>query len=178
MTKPLPLEFVTSKATLGWRDILFGFSKELLDWKDVVELATRAIDSGTKMPEIIDLALVTKETISEIPNLLEKASANSLTNGDSIKKWFYLSLVWLYEHEPQYADPLAEVEDIAAEFGFPEESLEMVTFMPPQGEYQPALHTTAENSARLRNAWRGFVEEHSEGYKDEWQRLPPTPPSS
>jgi len=166
MTKPLPLEFVTNKTVLSWQDIHFGFSKGLLGWKDVVELATKAIGSGNTMPEIIDLALVTKERVSEIPRLLDGTSAKLPSEGNALKKWFYLSLAWLYEHESEYADPLGEVEDISAEFGFPEESHEMLKFMPAQGGYQPTLHSTAENLARLRDRWRGFVEEHSTTYKD------------
>src|SRR5258708_5390720 len=130
MTKPLPLEFVTRKTALSWQDALIGFSKGLLSWKDIVEIATKAIASGNTMPETMDLALITKEKISEIPQLLESVSAKSPSKEDALKKWFYLSLAWLYEHESEYADPLDEVEDISAEFGFPEESHEMLKFMP------------------------------------------------
>ncbi len=141
--KPLPLEFLISKTALSWQDTLFGFSKGLLAWEDIAELATRAIDAGPTMPEIIDLALVTKEKKSEILQLLERIAIKSPSKADPVKKWFYLCLAWLYEHESEYVDPLAEVEDIAAEFGFPEESHGMLKFMPAQGDYQPALHSTA-----------------------------------
>lgn len=167
MTKPLPLEFVTTQARLNWQDILFGFKKGLLDWKSIIELATRAIESDSALPEIIDLALASKENISEISKLLEAIAAKMPSQGSAAKKWFYLSLVWLYEHESQFSDPLSEVEDIASEFGFPEESYEMLRFMPPQAGYNAAMHSTEQNLARLRKIWRVFVEKHRTVYQSE-----------
>ena len=162
--KPIPLDFVASRIKLDWNDVQFGFLNGWLGWKDVVELATQAVQSGESDADVVSLASVGKEDRSVIDDLLRALSTKTKPDGDSRKKWFFLALAWLYEHESQYPDSLAEVEAIASAFGFPPESYDMLKFMPSSGEYDPVQHPRSENLRRLRERWRKFVEQQSRIY--------------
>lgn len=76
--------------------------------------------------------------------------------GEMEAKWLYLVLDWLYQHRADLADPLQTVEEVYADFGYPECLSSFVRYMPMQG---PDLGSRAANEARLFERWKSYLDE-------------------
>jgi len=55
-------------------------------------------------------------------------------------------------------DPLQEVEELYADFGYPDAIGDFVRFLPPNDGYHPELHTKDENERRLFRHWEEYLE--------------------
>ena len=76
----------------------------------------------------------------------------------SKRRWLYLILAWLYENRASVADPLAEVEEIYSDFGYPQEVARFVPYMPPEpDEYWPQPASQEEATERLMRIWGDYV---------------------
>jgi hypothetical protein len=53
---------------------------------------------------------------------------------DTTKPWIFLLLSFLFEHQENYDDPLEIVEELYADFNYPEEISSLVRYMPPPKE--------------------------------------------
>jgi hypothetical protein len=62
-------------------------------------------------------------------------------------------LAWLLEHKQAYEDPLQRVEEVYADFGYPETIRHLVRYM-PAGEASTVLET---GEARLYREWEAYV---------------------
>jgi hypothetical protein len=67
-------------------------------------------------------------------------------------------LRWLYDNRDRFPDPLQEVAEVYADFGYPESISGFVKYLPPSDGYQPELHTKEENQQRLYQHWREYLD--------------------
>lgn len=155
-------DFVRAHTKLTWRDVLFGMENELLAPRAAVDLAVdRLATDPEPPPALVELAGLTAGDPSmdlvERLAIAEKGVALELIH----RKWLYLVLAWLFVHQEEYTDPLQTVEEVYADFGYPETIVPFVRYMPMTG---PDLGSKEANESRLYEKWRAYLQEASEEY--------------
>jgi hypothetical protein len=135
--KPLPLEsqYIYSKTPwLSWRELFFGLEKGYIDGKELSEYVCDALKS-TSPPEAFELASLEPQENHLARILLKSLNEKySSTELDPTKPWILLLLSYLFEHKEKYDDPLGIVEQLYADFDYPEEIAPLVRYMPlPEG---------------------------------------------
>jgi hypothetical protein len=158
--KPIPIKSVTDLPSLAWSDIAFGYSKQFLGWRTVVEIAAKKVEEGRTGPEILELASIDKSETWRVGKLLQRLAAEEHPESASsvCGKWLFILLQWLYENRQRFSDPLQEVEEVYADFGYPEAIAGFVRFLPPSDGYNPEVHTREENLQRLYRHWAEYLE--------------------
>ena len=153
----LSYECVNKYGPLSWREIEWGIKRELIDWDIVKDMAFERISSESDQPN--ELAILSTddpiELISAVRNLASSEPQEMETGMRS--KWLRIVLAELFILRNEVADPLAEVERIYADFGYPEEIESFVRYMPASGGYDPQQHTHQENIDRLYRNWSNYV---------------------
>jgi hypothetical protein len=135
--KPLPLDshYIYSKTPwLTWRELFFGLESGYIDEKKLSEYVCDALTS-TSPPEAIELASLEPQEKHLASNILKSLNDKyPSTESDPTKPWIFLLLSFLFENKANYDDPLGIVEQLYADFDYPEEIAPLVRYMPlPEG---------------------------------------------
>lgn len=158
---PRPLQFrvLDDLQPLTWSEICYGYSHRLLGWRTVVDLAIKKLEDASSNPLEVELAGVGKDQAGRVGELLSELSATEPKTDECSKKrrWLFITLKWLYENRPKFADPFGEIEEIYADFQYPPEISHFVRFLPATGGYRPEQHTREENIQRLFDLWHEYL---------------------
>jgi hypothetical protein len=158
----IPLQFVQRKSSLNWGECLWAYKRELLTWKDLIQVALERVENGSSNELEIELASVNKDSVwkvSELAQALAEQGGNS--EEASTQKWLFLCLAWAYENSESIPDPLGAVETIYADFDYPSAIESFVRFLPPSDGYMPAQFSQEQNHQRLMQKWREFLLQNS-----------------
>lgn len=162
IAKPLPIQNVKELPPLTWGEMLYGFSHGYFGWRTAVDLATKKVEEGDSEAEALDLAMIDKEDAWKTGDILSSlATKETAVRPAAQDVWLFISLLWLYEHREEFQDPLMEVEEVYADFDYPEAMKEFVRFLPPSDGYRPDLHTHEENVQRLYQKWKDYLDDAS-----------------
>jgi hypothetical protein len=163
-----PKAFITEHVMLTWRDMLYGLERGFLDEMTVQQLAADKVtlQSGPESPEM-RIALMDRDDLPDVRDVLAAAAKgeNAESDRDRERKWCFLVLQWLFDHREDVADPLSEIENIYADFGYPPEVAPFVRYEPtPIGAREPA-----DPRDRLVGRWATYLAaleaEFGPGYK-------------
>ncbi len=153
----IPLDFV--ERTLGhltWSEIRFGLENRLLDPVAPSEVAAAELNQPDPNPELLELATAKPgEPVLPLVNALADRETLTLDSRVS-EKWVFLVLAWLFEHRNGLPDPLQAVENVYAEFDYPEGVAGFVRYMPSD---EPDLGSQERNERRLMQKWERFLDE-------------------
>jgi len=149
--------FIETRAALTWREIAHGIDNELLSVESAVAFAAARV-GAEKAPDSLLVDLARLRSGEPARDLVDELAANEPEqDSDYIRmKWLYLVLSWVFEHQGAFADPLAIVEEVYAEFDYPEEAAHFVPYMPMRG---PDLGSKAANRGRLFESWKQYLDE-------------------
>ena len=90
------------------------------------------------------------------------ATATSDEDQEALRgKWLYLVLAWIFEHRASYPEPLQAVEEVYADFGYPEVIASFVRYMPTS---DPDLGSKEANERRLLENWKRYLDERARDY--------------
>jgi hypothetical protein len=158
----IPIEYVLQKAHPTWADLRLGLEKGFIDNSDVVQAAVEYTSQNPNANSVeIELAGLFRNETSRVPQLLGELVASSQTDNNKIeKRWLYLVLAWIYDQRESLEDPLGMVEEVHADFGYPEEVSGFVRYMQPRDGYRPQDHTREENLYRLFRLWNEYLMSH------------------
>jgi hypothetical protein len=163
----IPVDFILRHIKPSWSDVDMGLRNGWLDSAGALEIAVQRIATNENAPHAEVMLAATELTeMAEISAQVEKlARSESLTDRErSKRRWLYLILAYLYENRGSVPDPLAEVEEIYSDFGYPEEVGRFVRYMPPkEHEHWPQPATQKETTERLIRVWADYV---SRGLQD------------
>jgi hypothetical protein len=158
----IPLQFVQSKSSLNWGDSLWAYKRELLTWRDLIQIATERVQSGSDSELEIELANVSKDLVWKVSELAQALAEQGGNSEEASKlKWLFLCLAWAYENRERIPDPLAVVETIYADFDYPSTIESFVRFLPPTDGYDPAQFSQEQNHQRLMTKWSEFLMQNS-----------------
>ena len=99
----------------------------------------------------------TRHLVDQLANAEEARSEEELRG-----KWLHLALACLYEHRLDDPDPLQRVEEIYADFGYPEGVAQFVRYMPMDG---PDLGSREANERRLFERWKRYIDDAATLYE-------------
>lgn len=152
----LPFDFISQRARLTWREILFGFNNELLAQGAEVDFALDDLAKDNPPDALLELASPCKGEPTRA--LVEQlAQITPAEDDEEIRgKWLYLVLAWIYEHKEMYPDPLQTVEEVYADFGYPERVADFVRYMPTN---EPDLGSRELNEVRLYERWKRYLDD-------------------
>ena len=164
----LPYDFVAKRIELTWQDILYAIEQKFLSPKAAIEHAMIELSKVEEYPQsLVDLASLDKGD-SIHPYLDELVDLESDQPNEKInEKWMYLILAWILENKNNWVDPLGIVEQIYADFDYPEQISTFVRYMPSD---EPDLGSLELNEARLYKKWEDYLKEQETRYaltKDE-----------
>lgn len=155
-----PTSYILEKVHLMWAEVLWGYEHEFLNLSSVVEIAVNSLVESSDAPLVIELAGLTEKDYWRVKEILRELSddTSSPTTGYEFKKWLYLVLDWIYTNLDSFADPLAKVEEVYADFNYPQEMEQFIRYMPEtDSSYDPSKHTLEENYQRLYQKWREYL---------------------
>lgn len=151
--------FIRERTHLTWREALFGIDNELLAPGAAVDFAAdQLVVQDDADPMLVELACLgsgepTRDFVEQL------AAAEPQQDLDVTRsKWLYLVLAWLFEHKESYPDPLRSVEEVYADFGYPDAVASFVRYMPMD---EPDLGSREANERRLYERWRRYLESAS-----------------
>ena len=130
----LSYEFVAKKIFLTWNDISFGITHKIFSPISAIKHAKVKINKQGHYSNVL-CELASLEKGDDIHLCLDKLiEAEGEKSIKIIKaKWLYIVLYWIYEHKSDYKDPLALVEEVYADFDYPQEITNFVRYMPLDG---------------------------------------------
>lgn len=164
-----PPSFVLERTALTWHEAVWGYTRGWIDWRTLSEVAVRRlVESADNRPEEIELAAMTNAGQSvDAGDLAQRlADAEPAPNHDRVaRKWLYLVLAWVYDNRAHLSDPLGMVEEIYADFEYPEVVSPFVRFMPATDGYDPLRHSPEENETRMYAHWRSYLAEAAREFR-------------
>lgn len=164
--------FKENNLQLDWHDVYWGLKEDIISLGEVEEYAEKHIDNNISS-EIIQHIVFDKssrnEILNNLENLLEKDFAKSERKQRyefSKRKWRYCILQYLANSNLDFSSMFDHIEQIYALFGYPEDMLSFIPYMPPQDNYKPRLHTNMENRNRLFNNLSVFLNTEKNFFKN------------
>lgn len=155
----IPPTFVLDRLVPTCGEMVYGFQHDWLAPKDVVYIATWALNAGMQLskPEE-ELALLLSKELYRVPELIDELERVCGQEDNPAAVWLFLALAWLYEHRRDFDDPMETIEMLYADFGYPDEIQNLVRFMPaPDG--------TATGQDAIEARWRNYLIQKSMEYK-------------
>lgn len=158
----VPYGYASSKANFSWHEILFALNHGLLSSYSAVEHAMEELRSVDDYSDaLVELASLNEgEPVREYVESL--ASLEKDTTTDTESKWLYVLLSWVYENRSDYDDALQIIEQIYADFDYPQSIESFVRYMPSD---EPSLGSVEKDSERLYEKWNSYLISQSEVYK-------------
>lgn len=163
----IPPEYMLTKTKLSWREIEWAYKHGMFGSFMFVELAKLKTQS-----EVLELELskLDKDHLWRateiIPELVKQEP--DISENDILEKWLYIVLVYLYEHQAEFVDPLGKVEEVYEDFGHPKEVTPFVKYIPTQDTtYDPQKHSREENLQRLFGFWKEYLDRKEQKYGDQ-----------
>lgn len=163
----IPYEFVRSRTSVSWREVLFGLEEELLEPIAPEKRAIEALQGESSDANLVELA--DSSDRQDPRELVERLAAGEQEQSlEEIRaKWLWLVLSWIFAHRDQYEDPLRKVEEVYADFGYPEQIAGFVRYMPSDVS---SLAGREANEAWLYEKWRNYIEEGARLYCEDGRR--------
>ena len=165
----LPPEFVLNHIPLSWREALWGYENQLIDWTVLKELAFRRANSRENENSTeLELASLPASESSIAGGYACELANNEVAIPDKniSRKWLYVVLQWVFDHRDQISDPLSIVEDIYVDFDYPMEVMPFVRSLPDLTGYDPLQHTEAENEEYLYKRWSEYLSKAKREFSD------------
>lgn len=155
MNFKLPSTYIRPRAHLTWREVEFGVQNGWLTDEEAIELAIDRVTAGDDSPDAVELASVLPHEKYKVPEIVRRLAEREPEC--SKDKWLFLLLAWLYEHRDAVEDPLGVVEELYADFGYPEKIAGLVRYMPPQDP-------SRVGESHLMDAWERYLGTASRNY--------------
>lgn len=154
LTIQIPYEFISRLVRLNWRQLKAGIDDRIISPDSAIDLATELLSEGDDSSLVLDLACSTKgEPTGVHVDRLSRGSEG--VAADELRRlWAYLVLAWVFEHRNEFRDPLEVVEQVYADFDYPEQVASFVRYMPTS---EPDLGAPALNEARLFAKWEEYL---------------------
>lgn len=117
---------------IGWEDLRLGLALGLVSPRSVVEFASLVVSGGAHDSVLEELAGFQMDDARAVYAVLQVDIDGEveLVPAQSVRKWVYLQLKAAFEMRNRLRDPLGVVEQIYADFDYPEDVAEFVRYMP------------------------------------------------
>ncbi|MFR1807541.1 MAG: DUF2247 family protein [Pygmaiobacter massiliensis] len=138
---------------ITWHDIYLGLKKDFLNLEDVRDYALRCLESeANSCEEINDLAWKNDDK-TFVFSCIEKIIKNKgiVNDEESKSKWQYCIIKSLRDSILNYQELSSKLDELYADFDYPEDMEEFISYMPIKDGYNPAKHSKEDNIQRIMN---------------------------
>jgi len=142
--------FDKNNVHITWSDVYYGIKKNLLELACVSEYAIRCIGKADDdCQEIMDLAWKNEDKLDLLENMAKIIKKENKSDDYQSKiKWQYCIVKKLRDSQMKFEDLSDYLDEVYADFDYPEEMEEFVSYMPIKDGYNPSTHTKEENIER------------------------------
>lgn len=150
---PMTADFVAEHVDPTPAELARGFRLGFLDEAAVVQLAERSLADGRAPDPTLDaLSVLLSDELDRVEPLISAIEEHHRVDDTRASRiWLYLVLLLTFERRNVSRDPMADVEQIYADFDYPEEIEGFVPFLPaPDGQTPGREGIEARWSAYLR----------------------------
>lgn len=160
--KDFNYNYISQRVKLKWRDILYGIQKGYISPQDAIQHATNIVSKKEQYcNELFELACLSENELI-YPYVNKLVAFEDIQEEDITKdKWMYLILDWLYNNRDNFLDPLEVVEEIYADFDYPEKITSFVRYMPSN---EPDLGSIELNITRMYINWGKYLKHEKERF--------------
>ncbi|GAA2487350.1 DUF2247 family protein [Terrabacter carboxydivorans] len=148
----MSVDFIARHVDLLPPELAWGYRSGYVDGRDVVRLAELTVSSGhSDSPALQELSLLLRDAVGRVPDLvdqLDDAPGGAVLTPSRVWLFLVLSLAW--EQRQDSADAFAELEQIYADFDYPEEMEGFVPFLPAPAGSEPGR-------AALEMRWSAYL---------------------
>lgn len=156
----LPAKFVVERALPTGAELAYGFREGWLSREGVVEVALAKYNANVALlPAEEDLALLLSDDLDQVEEMVGTLEFSDVPAEIRARFWLFLALAWLLDHRSDYEDPFGVIEQLYADFDYPEEIRSLVRFVPPGPGDLPGVEG-------IEGRWRGYVERLGAEYRD------------
>jgi hypothetical protein len=154
--REIPFQFVKERHELTWREIEVGIREQWLRRGDAVAIAMACVEQGDEDPDMVALAGVLKEDEGEVVELVSNLASRSpmCSEAEARRSWMRILLAWAFEKRSSFSDPLGIVEQIYADFGYPDEIRHLVRYNPLDADV-----SSEHGEDALVRKWAEYVKE-------------------
>lgn len=140
---------------LSWGDIKYGLERGFLNSAGVVEYAVKGL-SAESPAEQYELVCLTGDDVNDVQECVSCLAAKDAQDvKNSEKAWVFLIFLWVFRNRDAYQDPLGVVEELYADFDYPESIAPIVRYM-------PAADPSLEGEDQLFKNWSNMLESSRE----------------
>jgi hypothetical protein len=153
VTFEIPAAFVLAEGVpMTAEDLEYAFERGFLKPTDVVALATHEVGRGADDDVLVALACLLRDEADRVPGVLELIADPERIHDprESARKWLYLQLKAAYDQRGRLSDPLGVVEEVYADFGYPQTVAPFVRYMPLRPGDEPG-------TGPLMDRWRDYL---------------------
>ena len=138
----------------NWEELKYGPNKHYMDECGVSQYAseTLTLDSCDKQ---VELSSLDTEELFSAHELLHSLAQNNSTIKDPSKIWIYILLSWLFENKHNHIDPFEIIDEICADFEYPEELSTLI-------KYMPTTESSATSEDQLVHNWEDFLSSYEQ----------------
>ncbi len=112
-------------------DVKYGIAKGWIEADVAIDVVLKAIENNNYREIDVQLAILSEENILDIQDLLATLEPHS--EEFQKNKWLKILIAWFYEHRSEFEDPLQTIEELYADFDYPESIEHLVRYMPSDG---------------------------------------------
>ncbi|EGO5827575.1 DUF2247 family protein [Enterococcus faecalis] len=123
--------FSQTKTNWSWQEILYGMENKIIARSDVINYATRILDEGMLGFDWVLKIAIADEYEDILPYIYELGNLEDSEDDSTIQdKWRYFILKELYAKKSNYENFNEKVEEIYADFDYPEDMAGFIGYMP------------------------------------------------
>lgn len=153
----VPYEYVSSKTSLTWQEVLYALERRIFTLGSVLEYSFEILRKTDQHDDLLIELAYADDEVEAKTKIEEILVLNKIAPVQGIEdKWLYIVLSWLYQNRDKYEDPLQEVEVIYSFFDYPEEITSFVRYMPTN---HPTSGDSKENIEALYDCWEKYLVE-------------------
>lgn len=155
MTIRIPFCFLNQTATLSWADIRYAIAHNWIASDVVVDFALYRLALPLIEAQAEELEFLYVKADWRIIDLVEVLACREHFPENILeRKWLFIVLSWIYANKATFDAPLQLVEEVYAEFDYPQSISSFVRYMPMT---EPDLGSRQKNEERLYQYWQDYL---------------------
>lgn len=150
----IAVDFITRHVDLLPAELARGYHLGYINEQDVVLLAETAVGRGHSSPSAMEeLSCLLRDEIDRVPDLIGQLDHDGPADDlDPSRVWLFLVLLLAWERRGISPDALDRIEEIYADFDYPEEIEGFIPFLPaPEGD--------RPGKVALERRWRSYLDD-------------------
>ncbi|MGX7420345.1 DUF2247 family protein [Carnobacterium gallinarum] len=148
-------DFSQAKIKWDWRELLFGVENNIIGRNDVINYATHILDEGILGFDLVLKVAIATEYEDILPYIHELSKLENFEDNQAIEdKWRYVILKELHDKKSDYDNFNEKVEEIYADFDYPEDMAGFIGYMP------------SIDGRNMEESWQEYLTSSKEKYEN------------